>query len=336
MTASPPRVSVIVPLYNDADTIAATLDALDAQSGAPDFEVIVVDDGSTDGGDSIAAGRAQVIRQRNAGPAAARNAGAARARGALLLFLDADCTPPANWVAALAGAIDGTGFDAVMGTLRAANDGVVPRLVQLEIEDRYRGMSAAKEGVDFIAAPSCGVVRSAFQALGGFDAGLRQAEDVDLAYRLASRGHRIAFVETAPVAHAHQRSWGQFIATKYRRAVGRLEVYGRHPHKRRHDHWTPMSLKAQFGLIALSLPLLVLALFRGMPEALLAALSLLGGLALGLPLIRDTARREAPLVGLGAGLLVGAGFVIIRSLVILAAMIRIRLRAVARLAGAAR
>lgn len=89
-----PRVSVIIPAYNAARYIEAALASAFAQDAAP-FEVIVVDDGSTDGTGDVAAAIAvkrplQVIRQKNGGAGAARNTGVAAAQGEYLAFLDAD------------------------------------------------------------------------------------------------------------------------------------------------------------------------------------------------------------------------------------------------------
>jgi glycosyltransferase involved in cell wall biosynthesis len=87
------KVSIIIPLYNKAPYVQRALDSIAAQTFA-DFEAIVVDDGSTDGGAAIVADypdpRFRLIRQPNAGPGAARNAGIAQARGELIAFLDAD------------------------------------------------------------------------------------------------------------------------------------------------------------------------------------------------------------------------------------------------------
>lgn len=95
MTAGAVRVSVIVPLYNKEQYIRRALDSILAQT-MPDFEVIVVDDGSTDGGPGIVEEyekrdlRVRLIRQGNCGPGAARNRGAREARGVLLAPLDGD------------------------------------------------------------------------------------------------------------------------------------------------------------------------------------------------------------------------------------------------------
>ena len=89
-----PTVSIIVPAFNAAKTIAETLKSTEAQE-FQDFEVIVVDDGSTDATVEVVRREfsdVRVIEQENAGPAAARNHGAAEARGEWLAFLDADDT----------------------------------------------------------------------------------------------------------------------------------------------------------------------------------------------------------------------------------------------------
>ena len=325
MTNTKPLISVVIPLYNDVDTICDVLVALQNQTTEMPYEIIVVDDGSTDNGPNLVLPPARLVSQENAGPAAARNHGAKIAGGDIILFLDADCIPPKNWVADMALGVDQPGYDAVMGTLVAANDGIVPRLVQLDISDRYKSMAMAKDGVDFIAAPSCGFRRDVFSEIGRFDERLRQAEDVEIAYRVSEKGYRIAFVATAAVAHAHQVGLGEFIAVKYRRAKGRFRVFESFPNKRKHDSWTPLSFKLQFALVVVAVFLLGVGLLILKMALWLSAFALLAAVILGWPFIWTTARRVENLTGTVLGVLIGVGFVIGRSLVVFAALVATKL-----------
>lgn len=106
------RVSVVVPLYNKAKYIMRTLQSISDQS-FEDFEAIVVDDGSTDGGaelaESCSDGRFRVVRQENAGPGAARNRGIAEARGEMMAFLDADDAWLPEYLATSVATLDASG-----------------------------------------------------------------------------------------------------------------------------------------------------------------------------------------------------------------------------------
>ncbi|NNF65233.1 MAG: glycosyltransferase family 2 protein [Acidimicrobiia bacterium] len=93
MSAASPRCSIVIPVFNRADQIGDSLDSVWAQSFG-DFEVVLVDDGSTDDLEAALANhtddRLRVVRQENAGPAAARNLGMSEARGELIAYLDSD------------------------------------------------------------------------------------------------------------------------------------------------------------------------------------------------------------------------------------------------------
>ncbi len=105
-----PRVSVVVPLYNKSATIGTALGSVLGQSYR-DLELIVVDDGSTDGGASVPAAaadpRVRIISQANAGPGAARNRGLRESRGEYVAFLDADDEWQPDFLETAVGALDG-------------------------------------------------------------------------------------------------------------------------------------------------------------------------------------------------------------------------------------
>jgi glycosyltransferase involved in cell wall biosynthesis len=111
-------VSIIVPTRNRPSALARCLDALAVQRNLDSFEIVVVDDGSTNAGDISAVvavqPRARLVRAAGAGPAAARNAGAVAATGTVLCFTDDDCEPVPDWAARLVRALE-AGADAAGG-----------------------------------------------------------------------------------------------------------------------------------------------------------------------------------------------------------------------------
>ncbi|HEY2428771.1 MAG TPA: glycosyltransferase family A protein, partial [Acidimicrobiales bacterium] len=112
--SAPPQVSVVIPTHNRAGMVTETLRALGGQEDAPPFEVIVVDDASTDDTQDVLRLLADgfpvpliALRQAtNRGPATARNQGWRSARGDIVCFTDDDCVPQPGWLAAL---VDGLG-----------------------------------------------------------------------------------------------------------------------------------------------------------------------------------------------------------------------------------
>lgn len=208
-----PRVTIVIPVYNRAATIGAALLSIGA-GGRDDLEVIVVDDGSTDGSAEAAraaiedggmAGVAQVIEQENAGPGAARNTGAAQARGDYLAFFDSDD----RWFPWT--------LDLLLEALRAHPEG---ELFFLQSVDFHRGAAPdtpqrtpletrrfarfldAIEAVWSITYASCNVImpRRTFVDLGGFTHDVHCSEDTDLFLRADPAGPCVLVMAPAMLA----------------------------------------------------------------------------------------------------------------------------------------
>jgi glycosyltransferase involved in cell wall biosynthesis len=195
--AAPPLVSVVVPLHNGAETVERTLASVTRQTW-PELEVIVVDDGSTDDGpDRVQAaaradGRIRLLRQANAGVAAARNAGAAAARADYLAFVDADDLWAPEKVelqmAAMAAGGPAVGLVYTWAALIDAQD----RIYSLEHRPQAEGFVLR----DLCRANLVGngssplIRRSAFEQVGGYDPSLRArgaqgCEDLMIYLRIA-------------------------------------------------------------------------------------------------------------------------------------------------------
>jgi GT2 family glycosyltransferase len=202
-------VSVVVPVRDDAARLAACLDALHAQVGAPPFEVVVVDNGSTDASAATAAAhplRPVVVHEGRRGSYAARNAGVAAARGALLGFTDADCLPAPDWVA--------EGTRALADAPVVGGDVVPVRSAQPSVWERYdRAVYLRQQDLveqqGFAATANLWVRREVLEQVGGFDPALLSSGDLELGRRAAAAGHRTAYCRQARVGHAPRTSAGQ-------------------------------------------------------------------------------------------------------------------------------
>jgi glycosyltransferase involved in cell wall biosynthesis len=206
---APPLISVIVTAYNLAPYLAATIESVLAQR-YPEFEVIVVDDGSTDGSGSVAERflsdkRVSVIRQCNGGSAVARNAGARRAQGEFLAFLDGDdvATPGRlEWAAREMMRRP----EAALSYGRIALISEDDRLLQMrERPGRYRTGWVAKElrYRNFIPFSTIMVRKAAFEEVGGFDETIRSSEDWEFLWRLSNK-YPVLFVDEC-LAHYRVR-----------------------------------------------------------------------------------------------------------------------------------
>lgn len=189
----PVRLSVIIPAYNSAATLAALLDSLVGQAAEHD-EIIVVDDASTDDTPTRVAGFPSVrsvCHDINRGAGAARNRGARAAGAPLLLFLDADTVADPGLLARVA-----TFFE-THPAVDAASGAYLERNPERHAFARYLDASeAAMRAADDGPAPGslagcvCAIRREAFLAVGGFSEDRRQAlEDIELGLRLARAGY---------------------------------------------------------------------------------------------------------------------------------------------------
>jgi glycosyltransferase involved in cell wall biosynthesis len=217
-----PYVSVVVPTFNRRAGVCRLLLALGRQTyPATRFEVVVVDDGSTDGTPEairrLDVPYALTFRRQpvNGGPAVARNAGVAQARGPLILFLDDDVVPPPDLIAVHVESQLAAPGSAVIGPMLPPPDARRPAWVRWEetaLLVQYEDMRVGR----FACGPrqfytgNASLPRDRFLAAGGFDQRFKRAEDVELAYRLRNAGLQFIFQPRAPVLHYAQRSFASW------------------------------------------------------------------------------------------------------------------------------
>jgi glycosyltransferase involved in cell wall biosynthesis len=234
------KVSVVIPAYNAQGTIAqAVANSLAQAQPNLEVEVIVVDDGSIDDTAMIAeCTGATVIRQENAGPAAARNRGWQSATGQVICFTDSDCVPAAGWLENLLEGFGGRQVGAVAGSYEIANrSSWLAHWVHREIIERHKRMPPF---VRAFGSYNVAIPRYVLQATRGFDPEYRQAsgEDNDLSYRMTRMGWRIAFSPQAKVAHYHPERVCKYLMEQYRHGFWRAKLYKDHPNMVRGDDYT--------------------------------------------------------------------------------------------------
>jgi len=186
-----PAISVVVPLFNKRDEVGATLRSVLAQT-LPPVEIVVVDDGSTDGSAevvrAIGSPLVRLLVQSNAGVCVARNRAVAEARGDYIAFLDADdCWEPGYLaeIAALIAEFPGCGiYSTAFWVLDGRGRFPVPCPDRRGVVDNFFRDSAHR----YISIPSASVVpRRVFDEVGGFPPGMKIGEDLYLWVKIARR-----------------------------------------------------------------------------------------------------------------------------------------------------
>lgn len=211
--------SIIIPTYNRPERLATCLESLTRLDYARDrFEVIVVDDGSkTPLKDVVARFQDKLnltlLRQNNAGPASARNAGAAKAKGKYLAFTDDDCTPASNWLQVLETYFTTTPDCAIGGlAVNALPDNLYSTASQILIDYLYGYFNADPERSRFFASNNFALPAKYFRQIGSFDTSfpLAAGEDRELCDRLLYYGYPMRYAKAAQIYHAHKLSWKTF------------------------------------------------------------------------------------------------------------------------------
>lgn len=267
------KVSVVIPAYNAEKTVGLAVSAALAQD-CPDCEVVVVDDGSTDGtAEVVRRCPGRYVRQQNAGPAAARNMGWRSSNADIMIFTDSDCVPREGWVKALVARFGEDGVGAVTGSYDIANpEGLLPRLVHEEIKDRHKGYG---DTVKFFGSYNVAIRRKVLEETGGFDESYRRAsgEDNDLSYRILKLGYKIAYEPRALVAHVHPARLWKYLDDQYKHGCWRMKLYREHPDMAGGDDYTSIKDVVEPPLALLGLLLLLFPrLFPAAPIMAAAAL----------------------------------------------------------------
>ena len=234
MTRELPFVSVVIATFERPTSLADCLDSL-ARADYPRerYEVVVVDDGGRTDLSDVCGRAAQrvdirLVRQSNAGAAAARNRGAAAARGDVLLFTDDDCRVSPGWIRACVDALDASPGALVGGrTVNALAENPYASASQLLVNELC--CPRGDRQPTFISGNNLATSRAAFARAGGFDETFRTSagEDRELSARCVELGQPLVYHPDALVEHVSPLTWPMFLRQhlNYGRAAFRLRTH---------------------------------------------------------------------------------------------------------------
>jgi glycosyltransferase involved in cell wall biosynthesis len=250
------KCDVVIPMYNAGKTIVETLRGLEKQT-YKDFQVILVDDGSTDDTRNVVEKFKEksnldivLICQQNSGPAVARNLGAKKATGDIILFTDSDCIPPRNWVAEM---IEPIGKDIVgvhCGYKVKNPEFLVARYIDFEI--RRRHSKIYNKITDSVGTYSFSIKKEVFDEMGGFNTSYSMAsgEDFEFSYKLSENGYKIFFTDKTYVYHYHPDSLWKYLKQQFYRGYWRVPLYLKNKARiKKKDSYTGYEAQVQFILV---------------------------------------------------------------------------------------
>jgi glycosyltransferase involved in cell wall biosynthesis len=241
-------VSVVIPAFNCEKTIAKTIEAVLNQS-YQNIELIVVDDGSTDGSAEILQVFADLckaqnksfkyIYQENQGPASARNHGAQEAYAEFVFFTDSDCIPCQDWIEQAMIHFEDSSVAVVAGSYGIANpEFILARCVYQEIF--YRHHLLMPKYPKAFGSYNFGIRKKVFDSVGGFNLSYRYAsgEDNDLSYKILKAGYRIYFERASLVEHYHPTDLKKYLTEQFRHGFWRVKMYTDYPAMMKGDDYT--------------------------------------------------------------------------------------------------
>lgn len=295
-------ISIIVPVYNRADEIREFLTSFCQQDTNDGFEIVIVDDGSTDELDKVIKEFAEKLdivtfHQQNQGPGAARNLGMSKAKGELFVFIDSDCTVPSNYISLLKDALKNSEFDALGGPdtqrddfppfLKAVNYSMTSFLGT----GGTRGSNKKSVAKYYPRSFNMGVKKHVYEKIGGMNA-LRHGQDMDFSNRIYKAGYKIIYLHELKVFHKRRTNLRRFYKQIFNWGVTRINLGTIDPNMLKPVHALPAVVVSAFIIT------LCAALFFKFARYILLAEAALGILIAALAFTQSAKRNNSLYVGL--------------------------------------
>jgi len=251
------KISVILPVYNSRNMVGRVIEAYRAID-YPDMELIIVDDGSTDGTNNIASRyNLKIIHQEKSGLAKARNTGWRAASGDICYFTIADCLPLSDVITILTKYFKDEKVAAAGGTSDLGNPQyLLPRLIHSETSYLHRQLP---EKVDFLVSNNIAIRKKVLEQIGGFNEEYETSvsADNDLCFRINKAGWDMAFDIRASTLHFFDSSLWNYMVQQYDYGKWRVKLFI--------DHKDRMTGEYYANLLEFFMPVFALMLLVEIP-----------------------------------------------------------------------
>lgn len=272
------KYSIIIPVFNRPCEVDELLGSLATQAER-DFEVIVVDDGSTLSCEDVCRKYATVMDVKyfmkpNSGPGQSRNYGAEHALGDYLIILDSDVTLPSDYLKAIDQAlIDNDGVDAFGGPDRSHESfTATQKAISYSMTAFFTtgGIRGGNKKLDkfYPRSFNMGIKRGVYNTLGGFSK-MRFGEDIDLSIRIFKGGYKCVLFPGAWVWHKRRTDFRKFFRQVYNSGIARINLYKKYPDSLKAVHLLPTVFTVGVILLLL-LAAITLSMYPLLPIALYA------------------------------------------------------------------
>jgi len=253
-------ISIVIPSHKSEKTIVQTIKSVLNQDYKGKYEIIVVDSFLGKTPELIKKFPVRLIRQKQAGPAAARNLGAMKAKGDIIVFLDADCIAPKHWLRVLLEPFSNNNVAAVAGSYKVWNkESLVARFTDYEIAERHEYMRKL-DSIDWVGSYNCAYRKNIFFKFYGFDTKMIQAEDGELSLRI-SKDHMIVFQHKAYVYHHYPDRLKSYLKMRFWRGYWKIFLFSKHKRKTLKNVYTPRTVWIQALALGFSIIFFLFGLF---------------------------------------------------------------------------
>lgn len=239
MSGTPGFVSVIIPCFNEEEYIGRCIDSIKAQRYRGEYEIIAVDNGSTDHTVRIIMDKGiRLERAKKRGPAPAKNEGIKNAKGDLIVFIDGDCIAAEDWLNKMVSRFKDPGIGCVSGEIMSVENKNLSALEHFLIKKDHLSQKQHIEHpfLPYAAAANVAYRKQVIDKIGLFDERLFSGEDADFSWRMQLiTDYKIAYVPGAMVYHPYETSLKNLFKQKRRHAYGSVMTYKKYKKYRQNE-----------------------------------------------------------------------------------------------------